>query len=76
MSLIKTPRPVPPALPVLDADAAAALTSSQLRGLQCWRSPDCDGPLAPAGHAYTEPQEPGAPLGWVVVACARHREAA
>jgi hypothetical protein len=61
---------------VLDARSADGLDRDQLHGLKCWRGTDCTGPLYPAGHAFTTPAEPGAPLGWAIVACERHREAA
>ncbi|MFD9124372.1 hypothetical protein [Kitasatospora sp. NPDC059571] len=60
-----------------DAVSAASLTDDQLHARACHRGPyGCAGPLAPAGHVYTAPAEPGAPLGWPVVACDRHREEA
>ncbi|MFD9130179.1 hypothetical protein [Kitasatospora sp. NPDC059571] len=52
-----------------------SLTEDQLHGRACHRGPTgCQGPLHPDGHVYTEPAEPGALLGWPVVACERHRE--
>lgn len=60
---------------VPDTRAGDGLDRDQLHGLKCWRGADCTGPLHPAGHVSTTPAEPGAPLGWAVVACARHREA-
>jgi hypothetical protein len=54
-----------------------ALTDEQLHGAACHRGPaGCSGDLAPDGHVYTEPAEPGAPLGWAVVACRAHGGAA
>jgi hypothetical protein len=57
--------------------AAELLDDDQLHGRTCRRGPaGCRGELLPDGHVYTEPAEPGAPLGWAVVACLAHREAA
>ncbi|MFD8595439.1 hypothetical protein ACFV1L_10595 [Kitasatospora sp. NPDC059646] len=33
---------------------------------------DCPPPFQPAGHVYTAPSEPGAPLGWATVLCRLH----
>lgn len=68
MSLIKQQRAV------LNGPTAEGLTDDQLHGRRCWRGVDCEPPYGPAGHAYTRPAEPGAPLGWAIVACRRHSD--
>jgi hypothetical protein len=52
------------------------LALDQLHAAACRYDGPHAGPLAAAGHVYTTPAEPGEPLGWAVVACARHRRAA
>lgn len=49
---------------------AAEYTAVQLRGEACICCGRKEGPLVPAGHAYTPTS--GAPLGWPVVACPVH----
>jgi hypothetical protein len=49
---------------------AAEYTAVQLRGEACVCCGRKEGPLVPAGHAYTPTS--GAPLGWPVVACPAH----
>jgi hypothetical protein len=50
----------------LDGDT---LTRDQLHAEACRYDGVHVGPLAPAGHVYTTPAEPGEPLGWAVAAC-------
>jgi hypothetical protein len=73
VSLVKKARTAP--APVLNAQTAEGLTDEQLHGRQCWRDVACAPPYTPAGHAYTQPAQPGAPLGWAIVACERHSDA-
>ncbi|MFC1416391.1 hypothetical protein [Streptacidiphilus cavernicola] len=48
---------------------------ARLRGVACITCGSTDGPLAPAGHRYTTTCL-GGRLGWAVVACPAHTEAA
>jgi prepilin-type processing-associated H-X9-DG protein len=56
-----------------EAPSTDGLADDQLHGRACWHPGAHSGPLYADGHVYTEPSEPGAPLGWAVVACAKHR---
>ncbi len=50
--------------------SADLLTPAQKQRTACVECGTEDGPLLPAGHAYTKTS--GAPLGWAVVACSDH----
>ncbi|PBC80093.1 hypothetical protein BX265_5017 [Streptomyces sp. TLI_235] len=48
---------------------AEAISPARLHGEACIHCGSAEPPLVPDGHVYTESAEPGAPLGWAIVAC-------